>query len=357
MPCSCTPVAAGFSTNSPESKPTQVIQYAARTLQLYEELFDESIEDAFLEKLEHAKSNIPENKDGRTIYEKFVRPAMVDRKSVAAHYALSAMFESYPEQARIYCYTVDRQDINVKEAGRARLAIGRARVISELTTEAELFTFGSLYMGDHVMNAGVRQFRGENDFNTLKNELSEPFMRADFPEAVRVLDRHFGDSTYSLSSIFHDEQRKIVDLIVNSTVAETETVYRQLYETHAPMMRFMAHLRIPLPRAYQVAADFALNSSLRNAFRNPDDLDFTRIYTLLDEVRTNNVNLDGIALGFVLKKTLHVVFSEQFADDPHNLDLLLKFETAARLAKGASVRSQYMACPKLLLHDDATHPS
>ena len=187
---------------------TQVIQYAARTLQLYEELFDESIEEAFLEKLEQAKSNLPENKDGRTIYEKFVRPAMVDRKSVAAHYALSSMFESYPEQARIYCYSVDRQDINVNEAGRARLAIGRARVISELTTEAEVFTFGSLYMGDHVMNAGVRPFRGENDFNALKNELCEPFMRADFPEAVRVLDRHFGDSTYSLRSIFHDEQRK-----------------------------------------------------------------------------------------------------------------------------------------------------
>ena len=98
------------------------------------------------------------------------------------------------------------------------------------------------------------------------------------------------------------------------------------------MMRFMAHLRIPLPRAYQVAADFALNSSLRNAFTDPDDLDFTRIYTLLDEVRINNVNLDGIALGFVLKKTLRRL-SEQFAEHPHNLDLLLKFEIATRLAR------------------------
>src|SRR5262249_12135940 len=56
---------------------TQVIQYAARTVQLYEELFDDSIEPAFLERLAVAKSNIPEHRDGQTIYEKFAKPAMV----------------------------------------------------------------------------------------------------------------------------------------------------------------------------------------------------------------------------------------------------------------------------------------
>ena len=40
---------------------TQIIQYAARTIQLYEEIFEESLEPAFLERLELAKSNIPEN--------------------------------------------------------------------------------------------------------------------------------------------------------------------------------------------------------------------------------------------------------------------------------------------------------
>src|SRR5262249_17252214 len=62
---------------------TQVIQYAARTLQLYELVFGESIEPMFLDRLSIAKSNIPEHQDGRVIYEKFVRPAMVDRKKVA----------------------------------------------------------------------------------------------------------------------------------------------------------------------------------------------------------------------------------------------------------------------------------
>ena len=45
----------------------QVIQYAARAIQLYGEVFGESIEEPFLQKLELAKSNVAANKDGRDL--------------------------------------------------------------------------------------------------------------------------------------------------------------------------------------------------------------------------------------------------------------------------------------------------
>ncbi len=59
---------------------TQVIQYAARTLQLYEELFGRPIEPNFSTASKRPKAISPNIRDGRVIYEKFVRPAMVDRK-------------------------------------------------------------------------------------------------------------------------------------------------------------------------------------------------------------------------------------------------------------------------------------
>ena len=44
----------------------QVIQYAGRAIQLAQELFGDDLETKFLERLERAKSNIPEHGDGRT---------------------------------------------------------------------------------------------------------------------------------------------------------------------------------------------------------------------------------------------------------------------------------------------------
>jgi len=313
---------------------TQVIQYAARAIQLYGEVFGESIEEPFLQKLELAKSNLPEHKDGRVIYNKFIKPASVDREGVAAHYALSSVFESFPEYARVYCYSVARDDYSISNAGKTSIIVGRARVISEITTESENFVFAAVNMGDHMVSAGVQPFRSEAeaDYIRIKEELLELFRRAEFHEVIRAIDRQFGDSTYSLRSIFYDDQRRIMNVVVEASLADAEGIYRQLYETHGPMMRFMSDLRMPPPRAFQVATDFALNNALRHTFENAENLDFARIETLLEEARANNVKLDGATLGFAVKKTLRRL-SEMFLENPEDLQLLQRFETAADMAR------------------------
>jgi alpha-amylase/alpha-mannosidase (GH57 family) len=311
---------------------TQVIQYAARTIQLYQDIFREPLESLFLDRLELARSNIPEHQDGRVIYEKFVRPAMVDRQKVAANYALMSLFENFTAEGKVYCYRVQTEDLNTIDAGRSKLMVGRVRITSEVTEEPDDFSFASVYMGDHSMNAGVRAYQGEENYNALKQQLADPFNHGDFPEVIRLLDKHFGQSTYSLRSIFHDDQRKILNIIMKSTLFDAEAVYRQLYETHAPMMRFVSDLRAPLPRAFSMAAEFALNASLRTAFEYVDHLDFTRISALLDEARTNNVTLDGATLGFALRKTIKRL-SEQFLENSANLELMKKLEAAAGVAR------------------------
>ena len=53
--------------------------------------------DDFIEHLKLAKSNISEHRDGRTSYEKFVRPAMLNMKNVGTHYAISSLFQEKGE--------------------------------------------------------------------------------------------------------------------------------------------------------------------------------------------------------------------------------------------------------------------
>src|SRR5690606_24503949 len=85
----------------------QVIQYAGRVVQLAQDLFPEDLESPFLERLERAKSNMPEHRDGHHIYAKYVKPAIIDLTKVAAHFAASTLFENYQAQDAIYCYDVD----------------------------------------------------------------------------------------------------------------------------------------------------------------------------------------------------------------------------------------------------------
>src|SRR5262249_58014502 len=73
----------------------QVLQYAGRAVQLGQQLFGGDREEQFLKRLESVRSNITEFGDGRDIYERFVRPAMLDLPGVAAHYAISSFFDGY----------------------------------------------------------------------------------------------------------------------------------------------------------------------------------------------------------------------------------------------------------------------
>jgi hypothetical protein len=311
---------------------TQVIQYAARTLQLYERIFRASIEPMFLSRLAAAKSNIPEHQDGRVIYEKFVRPAMIDRPKVAAHYGLISLFRPYPAEAKIYCYTVRLEDFERLESGRAKLVIGRVNIASEITQDTKVYSFGALRIGDQLVNCSVHKYEREENYGALKETLTSPFERGDFQEVVGILDQYFGQSTYSLQSIFHDDQRKILNVILQSKLAEAEAVYRQMYKTLAPTMRFVSDLGVPLPRPFSIAAEFALNSSLRAAFEDVENLDFERIRSLIDEAHSQSVSLDGATLAFALRNTIKQL-SERFLANPADLELMKKLEGAAGLAR------------------------
>ena len=307
----------------------QVIQFAGRAVQLAHELFGDSLEAQFVERLAPAKSNLPEHGDGRQIYEKFVRPAMVDWERVGAHYAVSSLFESYPEQTKIYCFTAERGDYHLLEAGIARMAVGRVKLTSEITRESAVLSFGAVHMGDHNVNGGVRKFPGHDEYEALSQEAAEPFMRADFAEVIRIVDRHFGESTYSVRSLFRDEQRKVLDVILASTLGEAEMLYRQIYEHRAPMMRFLTSLGIPLPKAFQTAAELVMNGYVRRALEQ-EEIDTERVKGLFETAHVEGVALDTATLEFAYRHNLERM-TERLVEDPMAESSLRQLDTAASL--------------------------
>jgi hypothetical protein len=290
------------------------------------ELFGDHLEDRLLEKLAKAKSNLPEHRDGAEIYAKFVKPAMVDPYKLAAHYAISSLFENYEDTARIDSYTVAREQFRTMEAGNMRMAVGRARFTSEITQKSEELTFGVLHFGDHNLTAGVRGFAGQEQFNELNESIAAAFSQADIAEAIRLMDKGFGSETYSLKHLFKDEQRRVVNQILKSTLSEAEAAYGQLYGNHAPLMRFLMSCGVPLPPEMKSTAEYALNSLLRREFSH-DDLNFEHIRNLLEEAAIAGVTLDTTTLEFTLRKTLERL-SDRFVQAPFDLTCLQRFRDA-----------------------------
>ena len=308
----------------------QTIMYAGRALQLAQMLLPDHREEKFKELLALAKSNLAENGDGARIFDTWVKPAEVNLLAVAAHFAIASMFERMGESNSINCYDVRQRDDVRLESGRARLAMGTAQVRSRITHEQQEVSFGVLHFGDHNVIAGVRGFRGEQEFKALARELRDRFQSADLPAVLRLLDKHFDGATYSLRSLFRDERQKVVSKLLGSTMDEAEAAYRQIYEHHAPLMGFLSDMGAPLPKMLHLTAEFVLNTALRKEFL-ADEIDLERIQTLLDTAAREKIQWDEAWLGYALNRRLNRL-ADELAVNPRE-DRLQRFNAAVTLVR------------------------
>ena len=308
----------------------QVMQYAGRAIRLAQDFGANGIESGFTDRLAAAKSNLPEHRDGKEIYEKWVKPAAVSTDQLAGHYAISSLFEPFGERTKIYCYNVHREDYAVEAEGKHRLAVGRARFNSEITTESANLGFAVLHFGDHNIAGGVSHFEKTEDYDQLKALLVDSFSKADTTQVLQELNEKFSNKTFSLRTLFRDEQRKIVDLILQESLASAAAAYRNIYENQAPLIRFLTGLGIPVPAAFRSAAEIALNSQLKHAFEQRDpDLDAIQSY--LKEAAATNIALDVPGLEYAFRRRLEKE-AEFFASKPTNVEMAQKLATLLKFA-------------------------
>jgi hypothetical protein len=281
----------------------QVIAYAARVLQLARQVFGEKaapLEPAFLARLAEARSNDPAAGDGARIYRKCVNTQELHLEQVAAHYAISSMFSTFADETELFCYRVRRISYEIHTSGRGRLALGRVHVASSITGNAQSFSFAVLHFGDQNITAAVKGYSGADAsaFEAFSTNAAGQVQRADFPEVIRTLDRFYGHANYSLTSLFTDEQRRIVRLILNSTLSDIENSLTTIYQDHASLLHYLSQAGLPKPPALALAAGFAINAGLRRALEM-DPIDVAQLRAYLALAKADLVPLETTTLSYI----------------------------------------------------------
>jgi alpha-amylase/alpha-mannosidase (GH57 family) len=280
----------------------QVLQYAGRVIQLAQETGSADLEPEFVQQLALAQSNLPELGNGANIYNRWVKPAFVDLNKVAAHYAISSMFNG-DHVVPQYCYSVKMLDYRHAEAGAVRLALGLSRVTSRITRESGEMGFAAVYLGDQTLHAGVRTITQSEDYDRLVAEGLAAFSAGDFGELLRLLDDEFDGMLYSFQALFRDEQKRILDIILSHTLQEAEASYHKIYERHGPLLRFLKEMGQPVPDVLRFTAEFVLNSDLKHTFET-DPVDFVRVAMLMEMVRREGVQVDEAGVRYAAGNSL-----------------------------------------------------
>jgi alpha-amylase/alpha-mannosidase (GH57 family) len=301
---------------------TQILAYAGRAVQLAEEACGVHLEDGFVQRLSEVPSNDPRKGDGGRIYRDLVGAIRLDLPRVAAHHAIVAGFGGTETEGReVYCYSATNCEQQDFPGGRMKLTVGRTCIRSAITWNEEDFSFAVLNLGGHNVNAGVRRFAGGQAFAALSSSLSAAFGRSDIPGVIRLMDQHFGSSSYSLWHLFRDEQRRVLRQVMAQPLEQVAAAFETIYADNFTLLRFLRGIGMPIPAALQVPAEQVLTGRLRDLLEN-GPLHPRRLYALAEEVEKLGLTLDDPMLPLAAgRQLLHQM--EKLSRTPRNMALLL----------------------------------
>ena len=312
----------------------QVLHYAARVIQLAERYTNQPLEHDLLIRLADARSNIPARGTAKDIYDREVAPTRLDLRRVAAHYAVASLFDNFEDDADVYCYRVTRHDFDIYRAGRARMAVASITVKSIITHEEESYEFSVLHLGETELTGGVRAATNAEHYDAMKRDLSSELHDNGVSSVIRVVDEYFAEPLLSIRALFRDEQRRILNVLCNSTLAEAESAFRQLHERYDPLLRFHTTLGVPLPKVLRTAAEFDVNIQLRR-LAEEDELAFGELEQRLREARDEGVTLDETTL-IALTRAIERA-AQAFCRATDDIELLERWESVVAIVRQSDI--------------------
>jgi hypothetical protein len=212
-------------------------------------------------------------------------------------------------------------------SGRGRFGVGRVTLRSRITEETEDICFAVLHLGDQNLSAAVKLFKPKDEavWEAFITKARGSIRHANLPELIRFIDGYFGNTLYSLSSLFVDEQHRILNIILNQTLSEVEGSLMRIYEEHATLLDFLGEANVPAPPALAVTASFAINASLRRALE-ADTFDSSEIARLLRRGEIDHVTLDQELLRYTadrrMKRAMVRLEAAAEMQGPQNLSVL-----------------------------------
>lgn len=314
----------------------QILRYAARAIQIARDVLGEDFEADFVKRLRSAKSNVMASGNGKLIYESEATTAQIDLLDAAAHFAVWALFEPSIDVRKIYCYSLSLGRFERSERGQSRMVLGWGRIRSEVTQEEISVGFGAFHRGGIELEAKVLPMDEGDVSADLFAGTAQAFQRGDFDALSELFTEHFGARTFSIGSLFKYERRKVLEEILEPSLKEAEEHYRQIHESNTPLIVYLAALKVSPPRAFQLAAQYVLNSELRQAF-SCERLDLERIEKLLEAARKENIDLDDEGLSQTLSCAILCVM-DQWEESPTDLGVLGKLTESAALAAALPFR-------------------
>ena len=240
----------------------QIIAYAGRVLQLAPSSSASPAPPSkpnFSTILAKAKSNVPEMGDGAEVYRRYVNGmrSASNRSAPTTPSAPSSAPTPNTASSSASTSTARARRSSTPAAAASPSAAPSSTPASPKRTKTSASPSSTSATRTSPPPSSAYNAANPEEveaFAHFSTEIGAAIRRANLPEVIRLIDRFFGETAYSLTSLFADEQHRILNTILNQTLSEMEESLRKIYEDHASLLHFLTESGMTAPPALASAA-------------------------------------------------------------------------------------------------------
>jgi hypothetical protein len=275
----------------------QILRYAARCLDLLDELDEGGIADRFLDVLAQAKSNRPEEGDGRAIWDRHVAPARADGGRVAAHLALVELLAGDGALTHLGGFDLARDITDSVDRGGVATSVGRVALTHARTRRRTVWTFAAVHLGGLEVFGAVRP--GSEDVEDDRRAITELADATRAGERVTALLRRvidgFGPREFGLESALPGVGDDLLRATAAGLADRFVAAYDQLRTDHHDTLAALAVAGTTLPPELRGPVELALARRLEAEVAElgeaTDPAAFGGVRAVVREAREEGVNI------------------------------------------------------------------
>jgi len=294
-----------FFTEISGIETVQILQYAARAIQLALEISGKNLEHHFLGMLTEAKSNVEVYKDGRGVYEKLVKKSVANLDHIVSYYAVGSIFEDYYDTSTnrldIYSFNLQVQYQRKESFGNTTLNLGRVKVSSKITLEEREFVFAVVQIGVYDFRCSVKAFLGQQDFEELEADIFNELHDMHIVELFKKMDRLFGEKYFALKDLLIEDRLRIITRLTKRQIGNLSKFYERVYDESRRINEIYGSINLPIPAELRYVVEHVLTKRVIEELKILSALGFplrkaSPLYRLIETAKSFNVDLQQSAI-------------------------------------------------------------
>jgi len=299
----------------------QIMRYAARCLDLLAELGEDPPTAAVLAELARARSNDPDEGDGRAVWARHVDTSRVDPGRVAAHLALVDLLARDTAGEHIGGFTVERDVHEAVHRGGVAVGAGLVALTHRRTRRTTRWAYAAVHLGGLEVFGAVRPAADDpaDDAAAVAEVVRATRRGARVTALLRLVVDRFGPREFGLESALPGAGEDLLRATADGLADRFVAAYDRLRSDHHDTLAALAVAGTPLAPELRGPVEAVLARRLEAALAatgaSTDPAAYRAARALAREAREEGVTLASPRAAKILERAVTRAVSVA-ADDP-----------------------------------------